>query len=242
VETGVFAGSWSRRYKQHVSQPLFTVPLADVERNDVSLQWPIPPEWIDTHLADTEAKSQGRTGLLTATLAKNGREVLVQAQAKVDVVMPCARTLDPVPLTLEPQIYLLLAPRTGPSAAPRAKPAVTAATPSKAKPVAAADKKHGKKRGNTRDNQAAADESDATLSDDDAARDTFEGDRIVLDDFVREHIVLELPLFPLRSDLRSEDSPAIGPPANSPKAPRSVDPRLAPLAAIADKLRAQKKE
>jgi uncharacterized protein len=224
-----------------VSQPLFTVPLADVERNDVSLQWPSPPEWIDTHLADTEAKSQGRTGLLTATLAKNGREVLVQAQAKVEVVMPCARTLDPVPLTLEPQIYLLLAPRTGPGAASRAK-ATAAATPTKGKPAGTADKKHGKKRGNTRDNQAAADEPDATLSDEDAARDTFEGDRIVLDDFVREHIVLELPLFPLRSDLRSEDSPAIGPPANSPKAPRAVDPRLAPLAAIADKLRAQKKE
>jgi uncharacterized metal-binding protein YceD (DUF177 family) len=222
-----------------VSRPLFTVPLADVERNDVSLQWPIPPEWLDTQLADTEAKSQGRIGLLTATLAKNGREVLVQAQAKVDVVMPCARTLDPVPLTLEPQIYLLLAPRTGPvGGVARAKSAPT----TKGSSAGSADKRHKQKRGNPRDNRASTDDSDDILSDDDAARDTFEGDHIVLDSFVREHIVLELPLFPLRPDLRSEDSSAIGPPAASQKAERAVDPRLAPLAVIASKLRAQKKE
>src|SRR6185503_12379855 len=98
----------------------------------------IPPEWLDAQLSDTEAKSQGHTGHLTAFLAKNGREILVQAKATVDVVMPCARTLDPVPFTLEPQIYLLLTPKSAVPRAtatrsPRAKTAKATAKPGKSR-------------------------------------------------------------------------------------------------------------
>src|SRR5690606_12670879 len=45
-------------------------------------------------------------------------------------------------------------------------------------------------------------ENDSELSEDDAARDTYTGDQIVLDDFLREFILLELPMLPLREDLR----------------------------------------
>jgi uncharacterized protein len=217
-----------------VAQPLFKVSVAEIERNDVTLECPIPAEWIDAHLAQTEAKSQGKSGHLTAYLAKNGREILVQGKATVDVVMPCARTLDPVPLTLQPEIYLLLTPKTSTTKATLPK-----ATTDKAARGAAAKAGEGKGRRN-RAKQAEEDPDDE-LSAADAARDTYEGDHVVLDDFLREHLVLELPLFPLRSDLRSEDSPAIRPPTAAPVAERTLDPRLAPLAAIADKMR-QKKE
>lgn len=221
--------------------PLFTVPLADIERNDVSIQWPIPAEWLDQQLADTEAKSQGKNGQLTAHLARNGREILVQAKAQVQVVMPCARTLDPVPLTLEPEIYLLLAPRSGQPRPGPTRPELTRSGPARAKargeglPGTAAKKSAG--RGRLHQDE---DDPGELLSEQDAARDTFEGDQIVLDGFIREHIVLELPLFPLRSDLRSEDSPAIRPPQAAASAERAVDPRLMPLMAIAKKLRESK--
>jgi uncharacterized protein len=222
-----------------VAQPLFKVSVAEIERNDVTLECPIPAEWIDSQLADTEAKSQGKSGRLTAYLAKNGREILVQGKATVDVVMPCARTLDPVPLTLQPEIYLLLTPK---AAVPKAAvPRATGPRAALAKPSKSGAGKAAEAQG--RRNRAAPAEEDPgdELTERDAARDTFEGDHVVLDDFLREHLVLELPLFPLRSDLRSEDSPAIRPPSAAPAAERPLDPRLAPLAAIADKMR-QKKE
>jgi uncharacterized protein len=208
-----------------VAQPLFKVSVAEIDRNDVTLDCPIPAEWIDAHLAETEAKSQGKSGHLTAYLAKNGREILIQGRATVDVVMPCARTLDPVPLTLQSEIYLLLTPK---AAAVKVPP-----RPAGGKPADAKGRRSKAKQ--------AEEDADDELSADDAARDTFEGDHVVLDDFLREHLVLELPLFPLRSDLRSEDSPAIRPPTVAPATERTLDPRLAPLAAIADKMR-QKKE
>jgi len=78
-----------------------------------------------------------------------------------------------------------------------------------------------------------------------AAEDVFEGETIELDAFVREHILLELPMFPVRSDLPSERSAATDTPAEGPGSadePRPVDPRLAPLAAIASQMQRTTKE
>ncbi|HMR80646.1 MAG TPA: hypothetical protein PKD61_36300, partial [Polyangiaceae bacterium] len=54
----------------------------------------------------------------------------------------------------------------------------------------------------------------------------------MLDPFVREFLLLDLPMVPVSSDLPTGAIPAIPrPPAESGEKP--VDPRLAPLAAIA---------
>ena len=83
------------------------------------------------------------------------------------------------------------------------------------------------------------DESDdgsaEALSAEEAARDEYSGDSVELDAFVREHLLLELPLFPVRSDLPFEPNAATNtPPDDSGAAP---DPRLAPLAALASQLK-----
>ncbi len=64
----------------------------------------------------------------------------------------------------------------------------------------------------------------------------------MLDGFVREFLLLELPMTVRRSDLPSTDDPAIAPPSAEPGGaePRPIDPRLAPLAAIASRLRQNK--
>ena len=60
-------------------------------------------------------------------------------------------------------------------------------------------------------------------------------EQAAVDAFVREHLLLELPLFPVRSDLPFEsDAATTTPPDESGAAP---DPRLAPLAALASQLK-----
>jgi uncharacterized metal-binding protein YceD (DUF177 family) len=57
---------------------------------------------------------------------------------------------------------------------------------------------------------------------------------VVLDEFIREHLLLELPLFPVRSDLPSEEArvtASLPDPAGTDE-PVKLDPRLAPLAAL----------
>ena len=195
--------------------PHFVVPVADIEKAQQSLNWEISSEWLTRHLAGTEATPRGPAGQLSVHLAKNGPEILVQGNAKVALTMPCARTLDPVDVDVSADIYLLLEPRA-------------ASAPTGAK--------QRRRRGRS---GRSAEDTEGRLSNHDAARDTFDSENVVLDDFVREHILLELPMFPLRSDLRSSDSAGIAPPSETAPASedRRVDPRLQPLAEMAERMR-----
>ena len=186
-------------------QRLFSIPIRDLERGEQELRFGLPPTWLDEALADSDARSDGTTGSFEVHLKKNGREVLVKGTAIANVTMPCARTLEPVAVPLRAEIVLLLTPRANAPA-----------------------RGNGPRRSRRGQEDEAADE---LLSTELAARDEYDGDTVELDGFVREHLLLELPLFPLRSDLPFEPPPATDPPPDEAKP--AVDPRLAPLAALA---------
>lgn len=207
--------------------PSFVVAVQDLERGPRELTWTMARGWLDHALAETEARAVA-DGRLVVELSKTGRDVLVRGRAEVRVTTPDARTLEPVELDLTPEIFLMLSPAsasTAPVAAPRAarrKQAGTARAPK-----SAPEKPH---RGWSDDPELGAE---------DAAHDTYKDDRIVLDDFVREFLLLELPMV-VRSGLPLGEPAANPPPSPEPSGERRVDPRLAPLAAIADRLRGQK--
>jgi uncharacterized protein len=212
---------------------LFTVSVRELERADQRRTWEVPPEWIDWALAESEARSDGTPGTLEAYIKKNGREVLVKGTVRAGVNMPCARTLEPVEVKLDAEILVLLTPK--PPAAPAA-------------PGAPGAPKAGRRqRGKGERFRAVGDEAvpedpaAERLSAEQAARDEYEGDKVELDAFVREHLLLELPLFPVRSDLPFELNAATDtPPDEAGDAP--VDPRLAPLAALASQMRSSKEK
>jgi DUF177 domain-containing protein len=204
-----------------VQQTLFSVPIRDLERSDQRRSWEIPTDWLDWALADSEARSAGVPGTLELYFKKQGREVVVKGHAKATVTMPCARTLEPVSVALDAEIMLLLTQRATPAAAPGR------AVRRQRKPVPGAT-------GTARAEAEADDGASEHLSAEQAARDEYSGEIIELDAFVREHLLLELPLFPVRSDLPFDSNAATNtPPDESGAAP---DPRLAPLAALASQL------
>jgi uncharacterized metal-binding protein YceD (DUF177 family) len=215
-------------YVVPVAKPSFVVPLADLERGPRELEWQLTKTWLAHALEGTEAEPVGE-GRLELSLAKNGKDVLVRGKAAVRVVVPDSRTLDPVELTLGPEIFLLLAPAAPPAPAARRPRGPRTEPGAKRAPAAA---KKAVKRGW---------EDDPELTDRDAALDTYSGEQVVLDDFVREFILLEIPMV-VHKDLPSEPAAGIGPPpAASPSEPAErVDPRLAPLAAIAERMRGRK--
>jgi uncharacterized metal-binding protein YceD (DUF177 family) len=218
-----------------VSKPNFVVHAADLERGPRSLTWVLPEAWLKSVLADTTATPVG-DGKLEAELSKNGNEVMVRGHADVSIDIPCVVTLEPLRFELKPEIFLLLVP--DPAARPPRTKAPRPGTDegaAKAKPVRPAKPRPPKGKGGWTE--------DPELSGNEAARDTFDGERVVLDDFVREFIVLELPMYPRRSDLPSSETPAIGAPSSAAEtSPARVDPRLLPLANIASRLREQQKK
>jgi uncharacterized protein len=94
----------------------------------------------------------------------------------------------------------------------------------------------------SRNADAARLDADAAEGDEDEAalqREPFKGHEIVLDDLVREHIVLECPMQPLCSpDCKGIPVPAHVRPPEDVFGPSdgSIDPRLAPLMRLRDKV------
>lgn len=200
--------------------PLFAIPVADLDYGDRDIDEEIPVAWLENALSGTEAVPQGHPGRLEVTVSKTGRDVMARGHARAAVTMPCARTLDPVKVDIDAEVFLLLHPGT---------PAGPA--------------KHEKPR-RKRQGQAPAAAPEKPLAESEAAEDIYDGEKVVLDGFIQEFLVLELPMFPLREDLRSEAAPAIERPPEKAAENRSgreaIDPRLAPLAAIASRLRDKK--
>jgi uncharacterized protein len=209
-----------------VERALFTVPLADLDYGEREIDQEIPVEWLATTLEGSEATPQG-PGRFEATVSKTGREVMVRGRVKATVTLPCARTLDPAAYDLDTEVFLLLQP--------------AASVPDGPKPQRKQTQKGARGAPAPRPSKG---EEEAKMREEEAARDTYDGDRVVLDRFVREFLVLELPMVPLREDLRSEATPGIERPPEPAQTSRStreaIDPRLAPLAAIASRLRDKK--
>jgi uncharacterized protein len=240
--------------------PLFSIPVADLDYGERDLDEEIPVAWLDTALAGSEATPAGTPGRVEVTVSKSGREVMVRGYASAAVTLPCARTLEPARYDLRADIFLLLGPPStnAPGGGPRSPGRRGKGENEKGSPrkvaaprPASGDKGRGPRkgeasglpgRGRKRAEEPAGHEPDAELE---AAQDTHDGERVVLDPFVREALLLELPMFPLREDLRSEETPAIdGPPIGPRESDRvsaaPVDPRLAPLAALKSRLREKK--
>ena len=212
-----------------MAAPSFVVKLSDLEHGPKKVTFEIPEEWLARALSDESALTRGKPGELAVELSKNGKDVLVRGHASVEVTVPCVVTLDPLPFELKPEILLVLEQRPDADGRDKKKKAP------KPSPVGTSLDKTPKKRG-----KKARLEDDAELSEEDAARDTFAGDEIVLDDFVREFILLEIPPYPRRSDLPSaEESLSSRPLAGPLDASKPIDPRLLPLQGILKRLRGE---
>ena len=214
-----------------MTKAAFVVPVADIERGPRTVTFTLDEAWLRHALEGTEATPRG-PGSVTVELSKSGRDIMVRGRAEAALTMPCVVTLDPVDIDLNPEVFLMLAPA---GSDPLAKGTKKRAPASK---LAAPE---GRAAGSRKRGASEELEEGELLDVTAAARDTFEGSQIELDSFFREFLLLDLPMFPRRSDLPSSEGPAIGPPsAESGEHEPVIDPRLQPLAALRSRLRESK--
>ena len=83
------------------------------------MTWPVLPAWLHKALEGTEASPGKVPGSLDVELSKNGREVMARGNLQVEVTMPCSRTLEPVPVEVSSEIFLLLSPAAKPDGGAR---------------------------------------------------------------------------------------------------------------------------
>jgi uncharacterized protein len=187
------------------------VPIHDLDMMGRDVQFEITAAWMRGALEGCEMQPAGPDGTLEAHFSKNGNEVLVQGQVDVQLAIPCARCLGRVDLRPHIELSLLL-------------------TESVASAAAAASGKRGGRRARAKETSEANDAEDGFASEE-ADLDTYEGEEVVLDRFVREAILLESPIFPLCSEACEGIRPASD--TESPSSEAPTDPRLLPLLELA---------
>lgn len=202
---------------------LLSISAHDIDASGLAVQAELPLVWLKEELADADLEG-AVPGRVDVRLSRSGNDVVVRGKVTADLRTPCARCLAPARVAIDTDLSLLLQPRpTGAAAHPHAHP-----------------KQHANGAANGAKKPRDEKEDEYEFTSEEADVDVFDGETVVLDPFVREAILLEVPNFPLCS----EDCPGIRPaaPAEPPEeaAPR-VDPRLAPLGALRDKLQAAAK-
>ncbi|RYZ09352.1 MAG: DUF177 domain-containing protein [Myxococcales bacterium] len=218
--------------------PELVIPVADLEQGPKHVVFVLSEAWLRRALQGTDATVTA-PGKVEVTLSKTGGSVLVRGQIEADVTLPCVVTLDPVPIPVRTELVLMLSPRGGATTAHESHVARRKARP-ESKSATLPDKSGAEKPTRSRTSAKAEGKWDETpiLSDEIAGQDTYDGHEIALDDFVREFVILELPMFPRRSDLPIEQTAANPPlPADSqPGGDKPLDPRLSPLAELKSRL------
>jgi uncharacterized metal-binding protein YceD (DUF177 family) len=223
-----------------MSRPELVIPVADLESGPKHAEFTLSEA-----LEGTDATVVG-PGKLEVTVTKNGSSVLVRGHVIASLTMPCVVTLDPVPVPVRTEMVLMLSPQGGATTAheghvarrrPRPdRPEAPTSTEKSGTARHKSPKTSGKSEGHWEDTPILDDET--------AGQDLYDGHEIVLDGFAREFLILELPMFPRRSDLPTDGAAANPPlPADTqPGGDKPIDPRLSPLAELKSRLEKIKKE
>ena len=197
--------------------PEIKINVGDLDAGGKHFQFPLRAAWIRGILEDHEATTAGTDGLLDVRASASGTAIVVHGTLRADLTVPCARCLDPVAVKIDEPLSLLFVPGHVHSAP--ASPAREAKGP------AAKEGKPGGKGpagpsgppgspslpgspGSPGRRRKRAEDNEREISSEEADTLPYDGETVVLDDVIRDELILETPIFPLCS----EDCPGMSPP------------------------------
>lgn len=214
-----------------MTSPLISYAATDLDTVGLAVEKALPTDWLDEQLGDAGIRGL-EPGHLSARLSRTGTDVVVRGRVDAKLGLSCARCLEPAVAEVHGELSLLLKAVTPP-------PPVKAATqkgPAKAdepKPGTRARRSRGEAEVAAPAPSKPKKEAEYEFTAEEADLDSYDGDTVILDEFVREAILLEVPNFPLCSDACAGIPRA---PSVEGQSQETIDPRLLPLAAIRSKL------
>jgi uncharacterized protein len=187
----------------------FTISVSDLDAGGTQFRFPVRASWLRGALEEHEATASGADGELDVRASRSGRDVVIHGTLRAELQAPCARCLEPVRIPVDHAVTLLMVPSADLA-----------------------------RRGGDKGGAKGSHDEEIELSPEEADTLPFEGDTVILDDFVRGELMLETPMIPLCR----EDCPGMRPPP-SPSAGaqrEEPDPRLLPLLRFAEKTKEKK--
>lgn len=179
----------------------FSIPVHDLDAAGKELRLPVRASWIRGALEETGVGPAGPDGGLEIRVSKSGNDVVVHGKLHAELAVPCARCLEPAHVSIQEDVSVL------------AVHGAEAPRPSHS------SREGGRGRDDDEDDDLPGDEADVI---------PYDGQTVVLDDLVRDELLLNIPMIPLCSDA----CPGISPPPAAEGEAREengIDPRLSPL-------------
>lgn len=197
----------------------FPISVADLDAGGRPFKFPVRPAWVRGVFEGHEATASTADGKLAVRASKSGHDVVIAGTLDMTLSVPCARCLASFDLPLHADLQVLYVPAARIKAPQPAK---------EAGPTAKGEKSEKEKTSRKR---AQEDEQEYEFTSEEADTLGYDGETVVLDDLVRDELLLEIPMIPLCS----EACPGMSPAPGEPHAPTEeshdpgIDPRLAPL-------------
>ncbi len=219
---------------------LFAINAADIDASGRLIDADLPVDWLDKQLAECDVHAT-ESGKLSVRLSRSGDDdIVVRGKTRASFDVPCGRCLSPAKMNLEAELTLVLRPAktsppqpsTGGARASRgsaSKGSISKALTDKVVAVGATGLATGGGKGKRPPKEKDLPEYE--FASEEADVDTYDGETVVLDELVREAILLEIPIFPLCSEDCAGIRPASSDMIDEAAEPR-IDPRLAPLGAL----------
>jgi len=201
----------------------FALQVPDIDETGKDYSFDLTRSWLDQTLADANLRADPKApeGTLEVHAQKNGTEYLVEGRVRAALITECCRCLGPAAVPVDTRFATLFFHRAGAASGPAGS---------------------GKKAdGRHAAGHAQHEEVDETFDadDDELAREPFTGHEIALDSLIREYLVLECPMQALCADTCEGITVPehVRPPEDVfGSSDTTVDPRLAPLLRLRDKV------
>jgi uncharacterized protein len=177
----------------------FFVPARDLDAAGKRFLFAVRAPWIRGAVEGTGIESSGRDGELDLRASKSGADVLVRGTLTAEVLVPCARCLQPARVVVRESLSALFVPES-----------------------ASSRSRHEAGHESWEEDEVDADEADVI---------PYDGEAVVMDDLVRDEILLGIPMIPLCS----EACAGIRPETSEAAAEHGIDPRLRPLLGLTRK-------
>ncbi len=177
----------------------FTIATHDLDMGGKAFTFPVRASWVRGVIEDTDMHAPNEDGQLTLRASRTGNSIIVNGQLVGSIIATCGRCGEPAVIQVDERVGVLAVP---------------------AAEVTKTNKNKAKKSDGDEDDDIEVDPDDPeTLA--------YDGEQVILDDLVRDELLLAVPMIPLcREDCPGIKTSLI---SSDPEPSGGIDPRLAPL-------------
>jgi len=148
----------------------FFVPARDLDAAGKQFRFDVRAPWIRGAVEGTDIQAAGHDGELDVRVSKSGTDVVVRGTITAELVVPCARCLEPARVVVREPVSALFVPGGVPA-------------PSHREPR--------REKREEREEEVISDDADVI---------PYDGETVVMDSLVRDEILLGIPMIPLCSE------------------------------------------